>query len=249
MTLRLANLFLYTILLLFGCSPAMAVEFFFEPDTAMGSIGQSVLLSGKIGPSPLMRGFTVYMAYDTNIIDLAESPVAGTLIANQDGLQFNYFDHPAFEPNVLEIGATIFGNDLWQGPGELFRVRFSLRLCNVEHVSAPFAPFFVAADGSYPAVIYHPATVIVCPGTPVSPAGLTIYPNSESSVMLHWPRVRQNIAGQPLPMEPLYRINRQQILPVMLPVEVIATINDTSFRDDVSTGTEYIYHVTAQSAP
>jgi len=117
---------------------AQAIELFFEPDTTVADSGQIVEFSCLIGPSDLLRGFTVYMAYDTNMIDLYEPPVPGALVANQQGLQFNYFDHAPFQPNRLEIGATIFSEDFWQGPGEIFRMRMILRTCGVESIDAPF---------------------------------------------------------------------------------------------------------------
>jgi hypothetical protein len=249
MAMRLATFLVCAVLTAFACPGAYALDFFFVPDTSAGNIGETVLLSGQIGDSPLMRGFTVYMAYDTNVIDVSEPPVAGSLISGHSGLQFNYFDHAPFEPNLLEIGGTIFGTDFWQGPGELFQVRFALRQCAVEDVVAPYAPYFLAADGDHPTVTYHAATVIVCPGLPMSPSGLTVYPNSPSSVQLLWPAVALNFAGQPLPSAPVYRIYRQQILPSVLPVEIIATVADTVYIDDLTTGTDYIYQVTAQTTP
>jgi hypothetical protein len=231
------------------CRAASALDFFFSPDTASGNTGQTVLLSGQIGASALMRGFTVYMAYDTNLIDLAEPPVAGSLIANRQGLQFNYFDHAPFEPDVLEIGGTIFGTDFWQGPGELFRVRFTLRQCAIQEITAPYAPFFIAADDTYPTVAYHPATIVICPDMPASPQRLTVSLESPSTIRLLWNSVSLNILGQPLPSAPMYRIFRQRIQPSQLPLENIATVADTFYLDTFSSGSEYLYHVTARTTP
>jgi hypothetical protein len=235
--------------LILVASPCLAIDLFFTPDSANGDVGQSVLVSGNIGASALMRGFTVYMAYDTNIFDLSEPPVAGTLIANHQGLQFNYFDHPAFEPEVLEIGGTIFGTDFWQGPGELFRMRFTLRQCRIEQITAPFAPFFVAADETYPTVTFHPATIVVCPGMPVAPTGLTIFPITAAAVRLTWSSVQVNVLGNPLPAAPNYAIYRQQILPSQLPPVLIVTVADTAYTDNHDTGTAYLYRVAAQITP
>ncbi|HEY3294512.1 MAG TPA: hypothetical protein VGL38_03680 [bacterium] len=246
----LARLTCVTLLLAglaFGTS-AWALDLTFTPDTSTGDAGQSVWISAQLSASQPMRGFTVYMSYDTNVIDLDEPPVAGALVANRQGLQFNYFDHAAFEPTLLEVGATVFGTDFWQGPGELFRARFTLRRCGAEEIAAPYAPFFVAADGTYPTVTYHPGTVIICPGMPAMPQGLTVYPDSPSSVRLIWSAVTQSAFGQPLPSAPVYRLYRQQVQP-SLPVVLIATVPDTAYTDTHSTGIEYIYYVTAQTNP
>ena len=240
------------ILLIIGlafCPSAFALDFFFSPDTSTGNTGQTVVLSGQIGSSQLMRGFTVYMAYDTNVIDISEPPVAGSLVANQQGLQFNYFDHAPFEPQVLEIGATVFGTDFWQGPGELFRVRFALRQCGIQDITAPYAPFFVAADETYPVVTYHNGTIMICQGMPRNPEHLTVNVSSPLAITLYWSPVTRSTFGQPLPTAPVYRIYRQQLLPSVLPAEIIATVPDTFYTDPQSSGLEYIYTVTAQTNP
>lgn len=243
--------FLFCVLLLSlaGLSgPAHAIDFFFEPDTAFGNIGQIIQFSGRIGESPLMRGFTVYMAYDTNRLDLYEPPHAGALIAGQQGLQFNYFDHAPFEPNLLEIGATVFGTDFWQGPGELFTMRMILRSCGDEPIIAPNAPFFVAADETYPPVTYHPAFVRICNAVPQPPNGLTIHPESNpAQINLRWWSVTQDTLGRPLFEAPVYTIYRQQVLPTLDPPLNIATVPDTFFTDPQGAGTEYLYYIITQT--
>jgi hypothetical protein len=230
-------------------TPGRALDFFFQPDTTIGNVGQTVLLSGQIGASPLMRGFTVYMAYDTNTIDLYEPPEPGTLIAGHSGLDFNYFDHAPFAPNRLEIGGTIFGTDFWQGPGELFRVRFLLRRCADAPITAPFPPFFVDASEGFPPVIFYPAAVFVCERVPQSPQELTIHPDSPTSVILRWSPVTQDIFGRALFAPPSYRVTRQQILPFIMPVETVATVSSLFFVESLAAGDEYTYEIIAVSGP
>jgi hypothetical protein len=246
------NRFAGILLLLAGllmARTACALDFFFSPDTTTGDTGQTILLSGQINASDLMRGFTVYMAYDTNALSLAAPPAAGSLIVNHQGLQFNYFDHAPFEPDVLEIGGTIFGTDFWQGPGELFQVRFTLRQCGVEQLTTPYAPFFVAADQSYPTVTFNPATVRICFFVPASPQGLTIYPNTPSSTRLVWRPVTLDFNSQPLPTAPVYNIYRQQILPSEQPDQFLVTVSDTFYTDNDFLDGECVYHVSAQTTP
>ncbi len=227
---------------------AEAIDFFFEPDTAVGEIGNVIQFSGRIGESELMRGYTVYMAYDTNRIDLYDAPLAGSLVANQEGLEFNYFDHPPFEPGVLEIGATVFGTDFWQGPGELFTMRMSLRTCGDEPIVAPFAPFFVAADGTYPAVAFHPALVRICDPVPQAANALTIrHVTDPAQVMLRWFPVTMDTLGRPLFQAPMYLVVGQQIQPSLDPPLTIAVVPDTFYADPLETGIEYIYTVVTQS--
>ncbi len=226
---------------------AMAIDFFFVPDTISGGVGDTVELSGQIGTSDLMRGFTVYIAYDTNWIDLSAPPVAGTLIAGRNGLNFNYFDHVPIHPDRLEIGGTVFGTDFWAGPGELFRVRFVLRTCTDAPLTSAGAPFFVDANGAYPPVTFHPAVVLICPRIPAAVGGLTIYPLGSSSVMLRWPEVTTDYLNRPLYTAPHYVIFRQQIQPIELPVQNVASTSDTYFLDPLEAGMEYLYYIIAES--
>jgi len=140
----------------------LAIDFYFEPDTAFGEVSETVLLSGRIGPSDLMRGFTVYMAYDTNLVRLAEPVVPGSLIVGREGLSFGYFDHD-YLPDLLEVYGTIMSPsvDFWAGPGELFQLRFELRMCGDAEITAPYPPFFVDAQGGFPPVTFHPAMILV----------------------------------------------------------------------------------------
>ena len=239
------RILLYGLILLFAgiLQPASAIDFFFEPDTAFGEIGQVVQFSGRISESELMRGYTVYMVYDTNRIDLYEPPLPGALIVNQQGMQFNYFDHAPFQPTLLEIGATVFGTDFWQGPGEIFTMRMILRTCGNELIAAPYPPFFVAANETYPPVTYHQALVRICNVIPEAANQLTIMLNDPLSMILRWSPVTQDTSGFPLPASPTYVIVRQQVLPTLLPPENAGTTLDTFFVDPQGPGTDYIYHI------
>ena len=228
---------------------ARAANFYFAPDTSHGDVGQTILVSGMIDSTALMRGYTIYMTYDTNVVDLAEPPVVGSLLAGHEGLQFNYFDHAAFLPNALEITATIFGTALWQGPGELFRARFVLRQCGAPQMTAPYPPFFIAADNTYPTVTYHPPAILICSLIPAHPQDLTIYPDSSFGLRLFWNTVTQDTNGQTLPNAPAYQIYRQQMIPSPQPEVIIATVSDTSYEDSTIQDGEWIYHVSALPAP
>ncbi len=236
---------------LLGClmlsSPGVAVDFVFQPDTSEGDVGESVWLSGQIGASELMRSFTIYLQYDTNRIDLLEPPVAGTLIAGRQGLDFRYLDHVPSEPDWLEIGATVFSTDFWAGPGELFRVRFLLRSCADVVISAPFGVAFRTSGNVYVLGTYDPPAILICDRIPASITQLTIIP-APSSVTLRWPSVHLDTLGRPLIQTPVYLIYREPILPPQ-PESLIATIPDTFFIDPFQTGDEYIYRVTVQTSP
>ena len=230
-------------------SPAAAIDVFFVPDTVSGQVNQTVTLSVQISPTDLMRSFTIYMAYDTNRFDLYEPPTPGPVIAGHAGLQFNYFDHAPFLPNVLEVTATIFGSDFWQGPGEIFQVRFILRSCGDEPLVAPYPPFFIAADDSYPPGNFHPALVRICNVVPRPAQSLTISRFDPLSVILRWLPVTQDTSGLPLPSAPSYLVSRQQILPSVQPPVFIATVPDTFYTDPYDAGVEYLYQIITQTSP
>jgi len=146
-----------------SCSQTgFALDFFFVPDSSVGDAGDTILVSGWIGPSDSMRGFTIYMAYDTNLICLAAPVTAGHLIADRDGLNFGYFDHD-YLPDVLEVYGTIMNPsvDFWAGPGELFRLSLKLRSGGESSITAPYPSFFISGEGGFPPVAFHPATVTI----------------------------------------------------------------------------------------
>jgi hypothetical protein len=246
----LRTLILATLALcLFVLRRADATDFFFEPDTASGGIGQTVLLSGRIDESVPMRGYAVYMAYDTNRIRLAEPPVPGSLIAGRQGLDFHYFDHRPFLPNALEITATVFSSDFWSGPGELFQARFLLLQCGDDSIVAPYAPFFLDSAGNVPAIGYHPAVMLICDRVPEEPTHLVIRAAPRDSVTLRWNPVAFDTLGRRLLSPVVYAIYREQVVPVVEPPSLIATVPDTVYAEPIQTGGEYLYRVTARTNP
>jgi hypothetical protein len=225
--------------------PALALDFYFDPDTLQGNLGQQLTLSGRITGSAPLRSFTVYMAYDTNVIDLVPPPVAGALIAGHSGLQFNYFDHAPIHPTLLEITATIFGADLWQGPGELFQLTFELRSCADAPITAPFVPFFLDGVGSVVPVTYFPAIIGVCSRVPRSTSTLVIYPDTGTQVTLRWQAVRLDTLNRPLFALPTYRVLGQSLLPVIGPEVVITITSDTTVTHPIGpTDASWNYRVT-----
>ena len=248
MILRCVLLLLSIALLL--PSTAAAIDVFFVPDTTAGDVGQVIQFSVQIEATAPMRSFTIYMSYDTNRFDLYDAPTAGPVIAGHSGLQFNYFDHASILPDLLEVTATIFGTDFWSGPGELFTVRFILRSCGSEPITAPFPPFFVAADDTYPPGTLLPALIRICPPPPPQAASnLVIYRYDPSSVILRWNPVTLDSLGNPLPEPPAYHIVRQQVLPSLLPEAILATVPDTFYVDPLDTGIEYLYHIVTEINP
>lgn len=228
---------------------AAAIELSFAPDSSFADIGQTVLLSATIGATESLRSFTVYLQYDTNLVDLSEPPVAGTLLAGHPGLDFRYLDHVPSQPNWLEIGATIFGDNLWAGPGELFRIRLIMRNCADVELAAPFGIVFRTPDGTFVTGDYNPPTIFICNRVPLPPAALTVYPSSQDTVTLRWSAVTHDTLGRLLFAAPLYRVFRQQITPILLPAINMATVSDTTFLDPHSSGRTYQYYVVAQSNP
>jgi hypothetical protein len=228
-------------------SESQAIDFFFQPDTSSGNIGDTIRLSGRIGPSDTLRGFTIYLSNDTTVLDLASPPVAGSLIANRQGLDFRYLDHVASEPDWLEIGATVFSTDYWAGPGELFQVSFVLRQCGDISLSASVG--FRRPNATYIAGNYDPPEIFICRAVPQYPTCLTLSPAPPEGIVLRWCSVTLDTLGHELLAPPNYRVWRQQILPVVNPAAPVATVPDTFFTDPFDTGTDYIYYVTAQAAP
>lgn len=233
-------------LILAVCPAGCAVDFFFEPDTATGNVGDTITLAGRIGPSDLLRAFTVYMAYDTNVLDLAAPPVPGALIAGRPGLDFRYLDHVPVAPHRLEIGATIFSTSYWAGPGEIFRARFVLRQCADQNIVAPNNPFFLSSTSVSLPVTYDPATVLICPRIPVAPSALTIAAWPPDSVTLYWNPVTLDTLGRLLLAPAEYRIFRQQIVPPLPPV-IVATVSDTTYAEPQTGPFIHHYYIQAHS--
>ena len=244
------TVFLISILLAFVWFPhqGLAIDFFFEPDTTFGDVTDTVLISGRIGSSDSMRGFTLYMAYDTNLIRLAEPVTPGSLVAGREGLSFGYFDHD-YIPDVLEVYGTIMNpsTDFWAGPGELFQLHFEIKACGDVSITAPYAPFFVDAEGGYPSVAFHNGIIFICDRVPEEINSLMIQAEPPDSVTLRWYPVTHDTLGRPLLSPADYTIFRQQILPVEMPPVNVATVTDTLFVDSIGLGKEYIYYVITQT--
>jgi len=223
---------------IFLCIPqaGSAIDFFFAPDTALGNAADTVWVSGRIGPSDSMRGFTIYMAYDTNLIRLAQPVAPGSLIVGREGLNFGYFDHN-YIPDVLEVYGTIMNPsvDFWAGPGELFRLGFQLRECGDAPITAPYPPFFIDAHGGFPTVTFHDGTVFICDQVPEPPYELTIQPGSPDSVILRWPPTGA-------PSYKVYGATEPFILGSLLD-----TVSDTTWTDanTANRPSPYFYYVTA----
>ena len=224
-----------------------AIDFFFEPDTSEGSVGDTITLSAQISPSDSLRGFTIYMMYDTNLIDLAAPPTAGTLLAGRPGLDFRYADHIPSAPDWLEVGATIFGTSFWAGPGELFQIRFVLRGCADVVMTADVG--FRRPDGSFIPGVFHPPAILICDRVPQRANDLTIYPFDISSVVLRWLPVTQDTLGRPLLDPPSYAVVRQQIQPLELPADTVTTVPDTFYVDPYDAAIQYLYHIITQTNP
>lgn len=239
------NLALLLLLLTVKVASAQPYQLYLSPDSLFSNGGDTVTVSCMIGPSELMRGYTVYLAYDTNHVDLIAPPTAGALIAGHVGLQFNYFDHVPIHPDRLEVGATVFGTDFWAGPGELFQARFRVTGCNDWPIYAPFNPFLVSATGSLPPSTLTGAAVFACERVPQSPDSLTIV-WVPAGVSLRWKPVTLDTLGRNLIVPPLYEIYRSQILPTELPFFVIGSTPATTYTDSTSSGDEHLYHVRAQ---
>ena len=241
----LRPLFFVLSVLVMAC-PAAAVDFFFQPDSATGDVADTVLFSGRIAPSDAMRGFTVYLGYDTTKLKFAGA-TAGSLIAGRQGLQFYAYDHTPANPDRLDIGAAVFSTDYWAGPGEIFTVRFALRNCGDVSVTAPYQPYFVAPDGSLLPWSFEPATVLVCERVPAAPAHLTISVVDTDSLQLVWQPVVRDTLGRALLSPPHYGIYHQQIRPEILPPVLTDVVTDTVYRMVAPNSTECTYYITAQS--
>ncbi|MBL0061396.1 MAG: hypothetical protein IPP40_07915 [bacterium] len=221
---------------------AHATELYFLPDTSSGAIGDTVDLSAWITSSDTVRGFTIYMVYDTNYVDLAVPPVAGTLLAGRPGLDFRYSDHIIAAPDWLEVGATIFGTSFWAGPGELFRMRMVLQDCGDVTMTADFG--LRRPDGSFVLGDFNPPVFSICTAPPMAPDSLTIFWTG-TSALLRWKAVTLDTLGNALPQLPLYRIYRSQEMPVALPFVVIDSTVNTIAEDSLAPGSEHLYYIQA----
>jgi hypothetical protein len=236
----------FLVMISWGVPAVWAVDFFFEPDTIFATVGQTIQLSGRIAPTSPLRSFTIYMAYDTNRIDLADAPTPGALVAGRQGLNFNYLDHRPILPDLLEITATVFSRDFWSGPGDLFYARFQVRQCGVVEISAIYPPVFIDSSGAFPPVHYSSAWFVICGQVPQDPRELTAIAGSENTVTLRWNPVHQDTAGNPLFGVTDYLISREILLPNPVPPTIIAYATDTTWTDTLGTGERSTYRVIAR---
>jgi hypothetical protein len=226
---------------------ARAVDFYFSPDTAQGNVGDTVMFLGRIGPSDLMRGFTVYLGYDTNKMKLAAAPKPGSLVASRQGLSFFYYDHIPTFPDRLDIGAAVYSTDYWSGPGDLFSVRFVLRGCGDVMIADPYAPRFTAPDGTTMPWSFDSATVLICDRVPEAPEHVTIAA-AASVVILRWDVVTTDIRGRSLLAPATYAVFRERLRPTYLPPVQIALLEGTSCADSTRSALACRYYVIARTS-
>jgi len=226
--------------------PPRVVQFSFEPDSAFTQLGDTVILCGIIAASELMRGFTVYLGYDTSKVDFIDA-APGLLIEGRIGLQFYFYDHVPVLPDRLDIGAAVYGEDYWAGPGELFRARFVLRGCGDEPIVNAYAPRFVAPDGTTLPWSFEPALFLICDRVPQAPSGVKIIALPSDTVQLWWNPVTRDTLDRPLFAPTQYRVYRAQIFPAAGGPTLVLTTNDTTSVDSVGEGDAYQNHVTAET--
>jgi hypothetical protein len=225
----------------------LAVDFFFEPDTISANIGDVIQLAGRIGPSDTVRGFTIYLVYDTNLVDLVPPPLPGTLIANRAGLDFRYSDHIPVAPNRLEIGATVFSTDYWSGPGEIFRMNLAVRRCANVAMTAEVG--FRRPNAQYIPGVFYPSVIQICPASPLPPIGLMINIFEPGMTTLCWNRVQMDSLGRPIIAPLLYRVFQQQIQPVLQSPVLLITVADTMITFSRDAAVENVYQVKAATNP
>jgi hypothetical protein len=206
-------------------------------------------MSAQIDASVPLRGFVVYLRYDTTMIKLAVPPVTGTLVRNVPGLNFSYFDHPPFYPTLLSVGGAVMGSATFSGPGELFQIRFLLRQCGDASISMSGTPYLQDTNGVFITSSYTPAVIMVCPRIPVAVSGLTISQMPNNSFALYWPPASTDLLGRRLFVPVAYRVLRQQIQPEILSPLELTVVADTSYVDVNPAGTQCLYHIVVSSTP
>ncbi|MBK6911507.1 MAG: hypothetical protein IPH10_11380 [bacterium] len=209
-------------------APSIATELYFQPDSSFGLIGDTVTVSAYITASDTVRGFTVYLYYDTTLVDLAAAPVPGSLISSVPGLDFRFADHIVSAPNWLEVGATIFGGTYWAGPGELFRLRLVYRGCGDVPMNADVELW--RPNGSYIPGTFNPPVFLICDRVPQAPDSLTIQLTG-SAAELHWRAVMFDTLGRALIEPPLYRVYRSTIAPIPGPYAAIDSTPSLFYLD------------------
>lgn len=221
---------------------AGATTMYFVPDTAYADLGDTVTFTAHITASDTVRGFTVYMVYDTNIVDLVGAPTPGSLIAGLPGLDFRYADHIVAAPAWLEVGATVFGTTYWAGPGALFQFSLVMRECGVVPMTGSFS--MRRPNGNFIPGTFSPPAILVCDAVPLAPDSLTIFWTG-TAAYLRWKAVTENEFGFPLADPPTYVVYRAEELPAFSPFAPIDTVNTLEYVDSTGLGEEHLYYVRA----
>jgi hypothetical protein len=242
------RLFLFAIFLLNFAVAGYAVEVYLSPDSIETNIGDTVTVGCLIGPSDLLRGYTVYLSYDTNRVKLAAPPLPGSVVSGQSGLNFSYFDHEPFFPEVLEVSATVFGDDFWQGPGDLFSARFVILECGDEPLATPYLPFIVDPGNNSVEVTVTGSLLMICERIPSPVSSLTVYPDI-GGIRLSWNPVTTDTLNRPLLLQPVYSIFRTSIIQSSLPPLMIGSVADTTYWDSLEPDDGYTYYIVTGPAP
>lgn len=242
MNRKISIMSILLLLLTAGLPSVWAAEMYFTPDTVNADIGDTIVFSANITASDTVRSFTVYLTYDTNEVDLVSAPTPGALLVGHPGLDFRYSDHIIAAPEWLEVGATIFGNSFWAGPGELFQFGLVVRECGVIPIVGSFS--LRAPDGTFMPGTFAPPALFMCEAPPVAPDSLTIFWTG-SGAQLRWKPVTENIFGQTLAQPPMYFIFRADELPELFPFAVIDSTLLIQYLDTTATGPSGFYFVKA----
>ncbi len=223
---------------------AAAIELYFQPDSSFGNVGDTVEVAAFVTPTDTVRGFTVDMYYDTNLVDLAAAPTVGTLIAGLTGLDFRYQDHTVAAPHRLEVGATVFGSSFWAGPGELFRLKMVFRGCGDVPMTGDFG--LRRPDGTFLPADFNPPVFLVCHRVPQSPDSLTIY-WLPTGAELRWKASTLDTLGRTLFAAPYYRIWRTELDPVPMPYTLVDSTFSLIYLDTAATANQSEYFIDAKT--
>lgn len=234
------------ILLFISLAQAQPYGLWLDPDSIFANNGDTVTVQCWIGPTPPMRGFAVYLAYDTNHVDLVGAPQQGSVIQGHSGLQFGYFDHTPIIPNRLEVGGTVFSTDFWEGPGPLFSAQFRVIGCGDFSIYPAYPPDLVDGTGASPDATMLGNVVLSCERVALPPDSLTIV-WAGSVARLRWRPVTLDTLGRLLISPPLYRIFRSEEAPLIVPFTVIDSTLSTSYDDASAAGETHLYYVTSTS--
>ncbi|MCB9365887.1 MAG: hypothetical protein H6508_01675 [Calditrichaeota bacterium] len=237
----IVTIWLVLLTVLLPCKQARAVLMYFSPDTTVAAAGDTIHFSVLMTASDTIRSFNVYLTYDTNDLDLAIAPQAGSLIQGLPGLDFRYNDHILAAPDWLEVGAVIFGSSSWVGPGELFTMGLVMRECGVLPMTGSFGMRRI--DGAYIPGDFLPPALYICDAPPLAPDSLTITWDG-TGASLRWMPVELNTYGLPIPA-PSYIILRSEEMPNEFPLTPIDTTVATIYVDSTAPGILHRYVVKA----